>query len=272
MDFELAHAEPMTFEERMKGEKAMVGYPVSGHPLDGMEDFIVKKSKNIARVQSWLEKLHNPEAVTEEDLEKIHQNPENPTQTKNTESTDTAISPENNTETEEKTETSKEKKKTEKKDEEKATLIGLVSEVHHIPTKSGQMMIIAVVQSVGFDFRVIVFGRDYDIYKEKLIEDTIVVVDGKLRFDEERGEVSLSPITPYYKTGEKVVSNSVKTFTITQFQDFVESSGVSIATGKPIQKHVIHVPPFWSRDDLLDLKNFLLSEPSGEIEIILSIK
>lgn len=61
-------------------------------------------------------------------------------------------------------------------------------------------MIIAVVQSIGFDFRVIVFGRDYEIYKDKLIEDTIAVVEGKLRFDEEREEVSLSPITPFYKT------------------------------------------------------------------------
>jgi hypothetical protein len=31
----------------MKGEKAIIGYPVSGHPLDGIEDFIRAKSKNL---------------------------------------------------------------------------------------------------------------------------------------------------------------------------------------------------------------------------------
>lgn len=30
----LKKVEPMSFEDRMKGEKFMIGYPVSGHPLD----------------------------------------------------------------------------------------------------------------------------------------------------------------------------------------------------------------------------------------------
>ncbi len=69
MDFELAKVPPMTFEERMKGEKTMVGYPVSGHPLDGLEEFVISKSKNISKVQDWFEKLKNPEAITEEDIQ-----------------------------------------------------------------------------------------------------------------------------------------------------------------------------------------------------------
>lgn len=55
----------------------MVGYPVSGHPLDGLEDFVISKSKNISKVQDWFEKLKNPEAVTTEDLEKTPENKEN---------------------------------------------------------------------------------------------------------------------------------------------------------------------------------------------------
>lgn len=34
--FELEKCEPLSFEARMKGEKAIIGYPVSGHPLDGI--------------------------------------------------------------------------------------------------------------------------------------------------------------------------------------------------------------------------------------------
>lgn len=70
-----------------------------------MDNFIISKSKNIAKVQSWFEKLADPEAVTEEDLEKISES-----------------STENPTEKEIKSQKN-EKKKTEKKDEEKATLI-----------------------------------------------------------------------------------------------------------------------------------------------------
>lgn len=126
IEFELEKAEPMTFEDRMKGEKTMIGYPVSGHPLDGMHDFILSKSKNIAKVQSWLEKLHNPEAITEEDLEKISENSEENSEN-NQENIDNSKNQKKN---------SKNSSDKKKKDEENATLMGLVSEVRHIPTKT----------------------------------------------------------------------------------------------------------------------------------------
>lgn len=60
----------MTFEERMKGEKAIIGYPVSGHPLDGIGEFIKKKSKNITAVYDWIEREPVAEEVRvlEEDM------------------------------------------------------------------------------------------------------------------------------------------------------------------------------------------------------------
>ena len=60
-------------------------------------------------------------------------------------------------------------------------------------------MIIAQVESIGFDFTIVIFGRDYDVYAPKIIEDNIVVVDGRLRFDAERGEVSISPTLGFQK-------------------------------------------------------------------------
>lgn len=253
VEFELEKMPPMTFEEKMKGEKMTVGYPVSGHPLDGLYDFIIAKSKNISKVQSWFEKLHDPEAVTEEDLEKN--------------SSDNSEQPIENSE-----QKSEKKPKKEKTKEDTATLMWLVSEVRHIPTKTGQMMIIAVVQSAGFDFRIIVFGRDYEIYKEKIHEDTIVVVEWKLRFDIDRWEVSLSPITPFYKSGEKVTSNSVKTFTISQFQDFAKTAWITIQNDTSSEKYILKIPNFWTRDNLFELKEFLQNEKTGNIEIIISIK
>lgn len=74
-----------------------------------------------------------------------------------------------------------------------ATLIGLVHEVRKIQTKTGGMMLMAKVESVGFDFRLTVFSRDYDTYATKVEEDKIIVVDGRVKFDEERDEISVSP-------------------------------------------------------------------------------
>ena len=54
-------------------------------------------------------------------------------------------------------------------------------------------MLLATVESVGFNFRIVVFTRDYDQYVGKLNVDQIVVADGRLRFDNERGEISLTP-------------------------------------------------------------------------------
>jgi hypothetical protein len=55
------------------------------------------------------------------------------------------------------------------------------------------MMLMATVQSIGFDFRLIIFSRDYETYAAKIEEDTIIVVDGRIRFDSERDEISVSP-------------------------------------------------------------------------------
>jgi hypothetical protein len=50
----------------------MIGYPVSGHPLDGMKDFIQSKSKNIGPIYEWLEKKDTIELVEEvEKTEKV---------------------------------------------------------------------------------------------------------------------------------------------------------------------------------------------------------
>lgn len=58
--FELEKCEPLSFEARMKGEKAIIGYPVSGHPLDGIEDFIRAKSKNMGPILEWIASLDEP--------------------------------------------------------------------------------------------------------------------------------------------------------------------------------------------------------------------
>lgn len=74
-----------------------------------------------------------------------------------------------------------------------ATVIGIITSVRKIQTKNGGMMILALVESAGFDFRLAIFPRDYDTYFSKIEEDRVIIVEGRVRFDTERDEISVSP-------------------------------------------------------------------------------
>ncbi len=212
--FELLKSQPMTFEERMKWEKTMIGYPVSGHPLDGMSDFIRQKSKNIGAIYEWIAKkweVYEDEIVEEDEpQENIY-----------------------------------------------ATLIGLVGEVRKIQTKTWGMMLMAKVESAGFEFRLTVFSRDYETYAHKIQEDTIIIVEGRLRFDTERDEISVSPGGGF---GKWPRTDAIKSFSISQFRDF---AGIKTEPERSINdddtsgRYFIDIPSYWTKEDLLDLKDFL---------------
>jgi hypothetical protein len=78
------------------------------------------------------------------------------------------------------------------------------------------MMLIATVESIGFDFKLVVFSRDYEVYEKKVVEDSIVVVEGKIRFDSERDEISMSPGGGF---GKKDQAGSIKCFSISAFRE-----------------------------------------------------
>lgn len=261
--FELVRAEPMSFEERMKWEKMVIGYPVSGHPLEWIEEFVRKKSKNLWPIYDWIEKKHDLLVV--DDVQNI----EIPTSTG-----EESSSSENNLpdmewvisdndvppipEADEIVVISEKKKEPEEL--VFSTLIGLVHEVRKIQTKTGGMMLMATVQSIGFDFRLIIFSRDYETYAAKIEEDTIIVVDGRIRFDSERDEISVSPGGSF---GKKWASRSdaIKAFSISQFREFAKNAWMQEMSVSEEQKDdprfFVDVPPYWTKDDLLDLRDYL---------------
>jgi DNA polymerase III subunit alpha len=296
MHFELDRAPlAMTFEERMKWEKVMIGYPVSGHPLDGMRDFIQSKSKNIWPIYEWLEKkneqwtmnseqwtVNNEQfeawenlssdsevSVTRED--EAIQVPNTPSMDPRIREDDWNMDPPPPQDTDDTYVPSQaevlQHMEIEKTEDESffATLIGLVTEVRKIQTKSGGMMLLAKVESAGFEFRLTVFSRDYDKYAPKVEEDRIIVVDGRVRFDSERDEISVSPGAGFGK--KAAMSDPLKSFSISQFRDFAgvtdtpqdSPNNQSLKTNN----YFIDVPTYWTKDDLLDLKDYLASAEVG---------
>lgn len=85
-------------------------------------------------------------------------------------------------------------------------------------------MMVATVESVGFDFRIVIFPRDYEKYESKIEEDMMVVANGRVKWDSEKCELSLFPSTPFGKKKMIDDAGSVKCFSISVFRDMALSS------------------------------------------------
>jgi|GEM_PF-6896145 len=55
----LEECAPMTFENRIKEEKSVIGMSISGNPLDGMGRYITKKSIGLNYVKEFLDELNS---------------------------------------------------------------------------------------------------------------------------------------------------------------------------------------------------------------------
>ena len=170
----------------------MIGYPVSGHPLDGTHEFIRSKSKNIGKIYEWLEKRSSRDQApdtSEIDTEKETEI-EGEIQTQ-------SVEPNNDFPIELGMPSQAEilqHMEVEKEDETvNATVIGLVTGIRKIQTKTGGMMLMETMESAGFDLRLVIFSRDYDAYVSKIEEDRILIIDGRAKYDTERDEISISP-------------------------------------------------------------------------------
>lgn len=74
-------------------------------------------------------------------------------------------------------------------------LIGLVTSVRQVQTKTGKMMAIATCDSFDFKFTVLVFSKEYEALGPLLEEDKILLVEGIFRGNEENGEMAVTAQT-----------------------------------------------------------------------------
>jgi DNA polymerase III subunit alpha len=237
--FSLENTVPMTFEERIKWEKTVIWYPISGHPLDGIGEFVQKKSKNLWPIYEWKKKktdIVDSVIMHDEDGSEI--------QSLTLDSPSSSIISDDWNSLEDET--------------IYATLIWVVTESRSIQTKTGWTMLLARVESVWFEFRLTIFSREYEKYASKILEDRVIVVDGRVRFDNERDEISVSPATSFWKKASG--TEPIKSFSISEFRAFAWVNDVPKTKEKPPTSEArffIDIPPYWTKDDLLDLKDFL---------------
>ena len=159
----------------------IIGYPVSGHPLDGIEEFVRAKSKNLGVVLELVKKEEQEELPVivpgvARDIVNEDVTDEVPLESRQEDSASDGDIPQSLPIPENET----------LEENIYAQLIGAVSEVRKIQTKSGGMMMVATVESVGFDFRIVIFPRDYEKYESKIEEDMMVVANGRVKWDSEK--------------------------------------------------------------------------------------
>jgi len=80
---------PYSFEEKLRGEKETIGFYVSGHPLDGLGRYCMRRSSNTKKLKMTMEELleddkkENPEKyiVQNDDKKDIVDKNKNPKKT-----------------------------------------------------------------------------------------------------------------------------------------------------------------------------------------------
>jgi DNA polymerase III subunit alpha len=297
--FELEKAEPMSFEEILRHEREVIGYSVSGHGFDGLKSHIWSKTLGKEHLREFQKTLIESRlAMQQAALEAAAA--ENADHSESTEEGDVvaaetgATGPAAETEVAEAPETAEEKPAEEKKKAEREAprrvrFYGLVSGVRTIQTKAGKMMMVATCDSADFRFSLVIFPKEYEKYAKIIAEDIVVMVDGNTRLDERNGEVSVMPTAVrttslaafrrhvmeagQYRPDEKI--------NILPHLEDIDLGGVApAAAAKPteteaaaaVPEHVVRIPAHATKDDLVALKEFLLTLPSGEIAVHIDIK
>jgi DNA polymerase III alpha subunit len=67
---QLEQAKPFTYEQKLFGEKDVMGFMVSGHPLDSLQTYCGRRSTNVRYLKMSMEELTAMQQADEEKFKK----------------------------------------------------------------------------------------------------------------------------------------------------------------------------------------------------------
>ncbi|MDD5197415.1 MAG: DNA polymerase III subunit alpha [Candidatus Gracilibacteria bacterium] len=300
--FSLEKAKALTFEEKIRGEKQSIGYGVSGHGLDGLKPYIDKRTIGMEHIALWRKKMSERVVMEMEHEGDVEENVGANLSVRSENISQPLSLPEGE-------EVINDKRtgtpaKTKKEAMKRVRLIGLVTSVRQVQTKTGKMMAIATCDSFDFKFTVLVFSKEYEVLSPLLEEDKILLVEGIFRGNEENGEMAVTAQTIRASTITSIrqQANDVNLFdarTLVNLSGFTEEVGENTESGTseikeslPMEtdlqeteeedigvnpcvrtkEHVITVPSSACRQDLVDLKTYLEGLTKGSIQIYIDIQ
>lgn len=257
----LDKTEPYSFEELINWEKEVLWFSVSGHPLDWLSGYIEKICQNAKILK-----------MSFEEIEKLPKKDKSRTIIVQT--------------------------------------IWYVKNIRKILTKTWWNMVFLYCESFYYDFEVTIFPKDYYKYKDKLEEWKIVIVSGWININTEykrkailARDIKFLSLTTVRKQAEslwlfdnKKYNSFTKNDLISskdrekeilqndenkenQSEDFIQLKEENEIIedeniNKPeiqIEKYVVNIPSNAKKEDLINLKNFMLNLETWNIKIYINL-
>ncbi len=173
----LEACEPMTFENRIKEERSVIGMSISGNPLDGLDRYIIKKSIGLNYVKEFLDELNSidtEDPLMAEEIGEISTEISLPSEAAESLVENQDIPP-----------------KKDQKQKPIVQIIGYVDSIRKIQTKKGDNMLIVACSAIDWKFTTVVFPKFYWNVAHHIVEWEIICVKWKLSLKPEMREISL---------------------------------------------------------------------------------
>lgn len=274
---ELEDIAPMSFEEKLSWEKEVIWFWISWHPLDWLGRYCARRSKNTKKLKMSFEDLLS--------LDK-KDNPEKY---------------ETLSESSNKRDWAGEKKVEDKKknwyDEwENCQVIWVIIDFRKIFTKTWKMMMFLKCEWYDYDFEVVLFAKDVEKYAEKIDNFKIIIVNWFLDINLEYSRKSVRPrdikIASISQVRDQardmwLLDEDIKRFKNKNLNEDIELSNddfdnkleKNILDNKvekqekinDFLEYIIDIPENAKRQDLLDLKEFLITQNTWNIEVFINL-
>jgi len=265
-----------SFEDKLKWEKEMIGFAVSGHALDWLKKYCERRSNKIQKLRMdfdellELDKKENPEKYEEPKIEEMGLD-------------------------------NKKKKKDEKpkkKQERKQTpiqAVWVIADIRSIITKTGKKMMFLKCEWFDYDFEVVLFPRDVEKFADKVDIDKFIIVNWNLEINFEfkrksiqARDIKVASITQVREQAKDLgmmddLKRIAGLFQAQTNKEKVEEekeenncnwSNECIIEKKEenIKEYIVKIPSIAKKEDLVILKEFLKWEKSWETEIFIELK
>ncbi len=281
------------YEDKLKWEKEMIGFSVSGHALDGLWRYCLRRSNKIKKLQLEfdvlleMDKKENPEKYKQATLEEIE-----------------ILS--KWWEEAEKLKKQQKKKKAERKDEP-IQAVWIIVDIRTIFTKAWKKMMFLKCEWFDYDFEVVVFPRDVEKFEEKIELDKFIIAQWNLdvNFEYNRKSVQVRDIKTASITQVRDQAKDLWMMDdrkrITAMYEMKHSPLLASPQGRgteqdsstevilsplggkspeghrgqtieKISEYTVTIPSYAKKEDLQTLKSFLQEQKSWTIEIFINLK
>ncbi len=251
----------MTYEEKLFWEKEVLGFMVSGHPLDGLKRYIEKRSNYNKMFKFSFDKIKELEFKIKNE---------------------------------------KEKKNFDDSLKWFSIFIWVVVDIRKIITKTGKNMAFILCESFEFDFEGVLYEKEYNEFFHQIKLGNIIMLEGFASIDiqyekktiqikkmkimtlsqirEQAKETNLydnsarklfSEKVDLPQEWEKIIMDNVDKWQ--KIMSWMEQNEEVILLQEE-ESFTINIPLSSSKKDLLDLKEFLYSEKEWQIKIYINFK